>query len=64
MEELVREVSTKIDAGLALLLIVMTGIIMFWIGLITPFVVARMAKLFRFSIDLGDLYDKDDDAEE
>lgn len=62
MEELVREVSTKIDAGLALLLIVMTGIIMFWIGLITPFVVARLAK--RFSIDLGDLYDKDDDAEE
>ena len=62
MEELVREVSTKIDAGLALLLIVMTGIIMFWIGLITPFVVARMAK--RFSFDLGDLYDKDDDAEE
>ena len=43
MEELVREVSTKIDAGLALLLIVMTGIIMFWIGLITPFVAPSTA---------------------
>lgn len=59
MEELVREVSTKIDAGLAVLLIVFTGIIMFFIGLMTPFIVIRIAK--RFKLDFGNFFDEEED---
>ena len=32
MEQLTQELSTKMDAGLALMLIVFTGIVMFYIG--------------------------------
>ena len=41
METVVQELSTKMDAGLAVLLIVFTGIVMFYIGLMTPFIVCK-----------------------
>lgn len=62
METVVQELSTKMDAGLAVLLIVFTGIVMFYIGLITPFIVARIVKAFRF--DLGEFFDKDDEEKD
>ena len=58
MEEIAAELSTKMDAGLAVLLIVFTGIIMFFIGLMTPFIVIRIAK--RFKLDLGNLFDEEE----
>ena len=50
------------DAGLAVLLIVITGIVMFYIGLMTPFIVARIVKAFRF--DLGEFFDKEDEEKD
>lgn len=58
MEQLAQELSTKMDAGLAVMLIVFTGIIMFFIGLLTPFIVIRLAKLFN--IEFGEFFDNED----
>lgn len=61
MNEVIQEMSAKVDAGLALLLIVIVGIIMFWIGLMTPFIVMRFAK--RFHIEFGEFFKEEDDDE-
>lgn len=61
MEQLAQELSTKMDAGLAVMLIVFTGIVMFFIGLLTPFIVVRLAKVF--SVEFGEFFDKDDENE-
>ena len=45
------------DLGLAIMLIVFTGIIMFCVGLATPFMIAELVK--RFNIDFTDLNDDD-----
>ena len=58
MEQLAQELSTKMDAGLAVMLIVFTGIIMFFIGLLTPFIVIRIAKLFN--VEFGEFFDNED----
>lgn len=58
MEQLAQELSTKMDAGLAVMLIVFTGIIMFFIGLLTPFIVIRLAKLFN--VEFGEFFDNED----
>ena len=44
-----------------LMLIVFTGIVMFYIGLMTPFIVVRLARLFN--LDFGNFFDKEDDGE-
>ena len=62
MEELAAELSTKIDAGLAVILIVFTGMIMFFIGLMTPFIIVHLAKLFH--LDFGEFFNEDDETEE
>ena len=59
MEQIAQELSTKIDSGFAVMLIVFTGIVMFFIGMMTPFIVARIVKAFRF--DLGEFFDKNDE---
>ena len=59
MEQLTQELSTKMDAGLAVILIVFTGIVMFNIGLMTPFIVSRIVKAFSF--DFGEFFDKEDE---
>lgn len=59
MEQLTQELSTKMDTGLAVMLIVFTGIVMFFIGLMTPLIVAQIVKALRF--DLGEFFDKDDE---
>jgi len=58
MEQLAQELSTKMDAGLAVMLIVFTGIVMFFIGLLTPFIVIRLAKLFN--VEFGEFFDNED----
>ena len=62
MEELAAELSTKIDVGLAAILIVFTGMIMFFIGLMTPFIIVHLAKLFH--LDFGEFFNEDDETEE
>lgn len=62
MEQLTQELSTKMDAGLAVMLIVFTGIVMFYIGLMTPFIVARIVRAFSF--DLGEFFDKEDEEKD
>lgn len=62
MEHIAQELSTKMDAGLAVILIVFTGIVMFCIGLMTPFIVARIVRVFRF--DLGEFFDKEDEGKD
>lgn len=62
MEQLTQELSTKMDAGLAVILIVFTGIVMFFIGLMTPLIVAQIVKALRF--DLGEFFDKDDEPKD
>ena len=61
MNEIAAELSTKMDAGLAVLLIVFTGIIMYFIGLMTPFLVVRLARLFR--LDFGEFFTEGDESE-
>lgn len=61
MEEIAAELSTKMDAGLAVLLIVFTGIIMYFIGLMTPFIVIQIAKCFKF--EFGEFFKEEDDGE-
>ncbi len=49
------------DLDLAIILIVFTGVVMFYIGLLTPLIVIRIAKHFRF--EFGKLFNADDDDE-
>jgi len=49
------------DLGLAIMLIVFTGIIMFYIGLLTPFIVIRIAKSFR--LEFGEFFKEGEDEE-
>lgn len=49
------------DIGIAIILIVFTGIVMFFIGLLAPFVVIRIAK--RFRIEFGEFFKEEDDDE-
>lgn len=53
-ESIAAELSAKMDAGLAVVLIMLTGLIMFYIGLITPFLVVRLAKLFK--LEFGEFF--------
>ena len=62
MEHIAQELSTKMDAGLSVMLIVFTGIVMFFIGLMTPLIVAQIVKALRF--DLGEFFDKDDEPKD
>lgn len=62
MEQLTQELSTKMDSGLAVMLIVFTGIVMFYIGLMTPLIVSRFVKAFSF--DLGEFFDKEDEEKD
>ena len=62
MEQITQELSTKMDAGLAVILIVFTGIVMFCIGMMTPFIVSRIVNAFRF--DLGEFFDKEDEEKD
>ena len=62
MEHIAQELSTKMDAGLSVMLIVFTGIVMFFIGLMTPLIVAQIVNAFRF--DLGEFFDKDDEPKD
>lgn len=62
MEHIAQELSTKMDAGLSVMLIVFTGIVMFFIGLMTPLIVAQIVKALRF--DLGEFFDKDDEQKD
>lgn len=61
MNELAEQLSTKIDAGFAVFLIVMTGVICFYLGLFAPFVVIRIAKILR--IEFGEFFEKEDDED-
>ena len=47
------------DLGLAIMLIVFTGIIMFYIGLLTPFIVIRIVKSFR--LEFGEFFNEGED---
>lgn len=40
-----------ISLDLAVMLIIFTGLIMFWIGIVTPFLVVKMAKFFNMEFD-------------
>ena len=62
MEHIAQELSTKMDAGLSVMMIVFTGIVMFFIGMMTPLIVAQIVKALRF--DLGELFDKDDEQKD
>ena len=62
MEHIAQELSNKMDAGLSVMLIVFTGIVMFFIGLMTPLIVAQIVKALRF--DLGEFFDKDDEPKD
>lgn len=49
------------DLGLAIMLIVFTGIVMFALGMITPFLVIRIVKCFR--IEFGEFIREGEDEE-
>lgn len=61
MNQLAAQFATKMDSGLAILLIALTGILCFYLGLMAPFIVIRIAKIFR--MEFGEFIEKDDDGE-
>ena len=43
--------TAPMDAQLVVMLIVFTGFIAFWMGVVTPFLVVRLLKSFNFKFD-------------